>query len=114
MMSRQYPPRVLLLVPFRLVRDGRSVRLPTRKAEALLAFLLLNPQPHSRERRAALFWGDSPTTRANGSLRIALSALRQQLGQSALLVDRQTALFNPAFPVRVDVRDLEAPIAEPA
>ena len=42
----------------RAERDGQPVAFPRRKAEALLAYLLLHPGPHPREQIAALFWGD--------------------------------------------------------
>ena len=67
------------------VISRRSIRLPTRKAEALLAYLVLYPSSHPRERLAALFWGDSPEERARGSLRRALTALRAELGKDFLL-----------------------------
>ena len=38
-------------------RDAQPVALPTRKIEALLAFLALHPESHAREKLAALIWG---------------------------------------------------------
>ncbi len=107
-MPRQPKLRVFLFGLFRLEREGKPVPLPTRKVEALLAYLILHPEPQLREKLAALFWGESPAVRANGSLRTALNVLRQRLGKSAILGDRyNTVQFNPDFPIRVDVRDFE-------
>ena len=49
------PLRVHLFGRFRLERGSEPIRLSTRKAELLLAYLVLNPGFHSRERAAALF-----------------------------------------------------------
>ena len=54
---------------------------------ALLAFLTLEPGPHSREELAALLWGESPEVQARGSLRQALRRLKRVLDEG-LRVDR--------------------------
>ena len=53
------PPqlRLYLLGRFRLERDTQPIRFPTRKIESLLAYLVLHPGPHSREKLAAILWG---------------------------------------------------------
>ena len=49
-----------LLGGFRLrTRAGETVRLPTAKARALLAYLALHPgRPQARAKLAALLWGE--------------------------------------------------------
>ena len=54
------PLRLYLLGSLRLERGGESLTLPTRKAEALCAYLALHPGQHTREELATRFWGDSP------------------------------------------------------
>ncbi|MEP7325615.1 MAG: AAA family ATPase [Gemmatimonadota bacterium] len=54
---------------------------------ALLAFLTLEPGPHSREELATLLWGESPEVQARGSLRQALRRLKRVL-EEGLRVDR--------------------------
>jgi predicted ATPase/DNA-binding SARP family transcriptional activator len=88
---------------FRLERQSQSIRLPTRKVELLLAYLVLHPEQHSREKIAALLWGDSPDQEARRSLRVALTALRKQLGEECVLTDRETVQINPSYPLRTDV-----------
>jgi Predicted ATPase len=51
------------------------------KPMALLAFLTLEPRPHSREALAGLLWGESPESEARASLRQALKHLRETLGE---------------------------------
>jgi DNA-binding SARP family transcriptional activator len=68
--------RLTLLGTFRLEVDGRVCIVPTRKAEALLAYLTLRDHPHRRETLAQLLWGDVSPSQARHSLRQTLSRLR--------------------------------------
>ena len=48
---------------------GEELTLGTRKARALLAFLIIESgQWHPRERLAGMFWGDRAQTQARNSL----------------------------------------------
>src|SRR5262249_34312139 len=60
--------------------DGSVLHLPSRKALALLTYLVIQPgefQP--RDKLAALLWGDTPNERARHSLRQALATVRGAL-----------------------------------
>ncbi|MDX1612763.1 MAG: BTAD domain-containing putative transcriptional regulator [Candidatus Promineifilaceae bacterium] len=94
--------RVYLFGRFRIEQAEETIRLPTRQSSLLLAYLILRPGPQSREKLAALFWGDVPDSSARASLRNALSTLRRQLGRDLLLTDRETAQINPDYPLWVD------------
>jgi DNA-binding SARP family transcriptional activator len=96
-----------LLGLFRAERDSQPIHFPRRKVEALLTYLVMNPQAHSREKLAALFWCDFTDQQARKSLRTALSILRGELGDNLLLVDRDAVQLNPAFPLWLDVREFE-------
>jgi DNA-binding SARP family transcriptional activator len=61
---------------------------------ALLAFLLLEPGPHPRERLATLLWGEHPDEAARASLRQALMQLRAAVGD-ALRVTRTIVELDP-------------------
>jgi predicted ATPase/DNA-binding SARP family transcriptional activator len=102
------PLRLSLLGSFRLERatDG-LIRLPTRKIESLLAFLVLHPEPHSREKLAALLWGEVSDGQARGSLRKALTLVRAALGNDIILADRQGVQLNPDFDLVCDTREFE-------
>ncbi len=100
------PLRVYLLGAFRLEHNGQIRRLPTRKDEALLAYLVLHPESHSREKLAALFWGDASDEQARTSLRTALATIRKELGDDVLIADRETVQLNPDFPIWVDAREI--------
>jgi DNA-binding SARP family transcriptional activator len=59
------------------------------KALGLLAYLTLEPGPHSRKQLASLLWGESPDSHAQASLRQVLRRLHAALGD-ALVADRST------------------------
>ncbi|MBV8836810.1 MAG: hypothetical protein JO000_09735, partial [Alphaproteobacteria bacterium] len=62
---------------------GPPIRLSTRKAGALIAYLAMSPeQTASREELATLLWGASTDQQARQSLRQALVLLRKELGWS--------------------------------
>jgi len=83
--------------------DGERVTpQPGAKALALLAYLTLEPRPHTREALADLFWGESPEVEARASLRQALKQLRTSLGE---LVHCDRRLVQLAEPVRCDVAE---------
>ncbi len=91
--------------------DGSALTLPTRKAQALLAFLALPAgRAHQREKLAALLWGDMADAQARGGLRQALSALRKAAGDSALILEGDSVALDRDV-VEVDVRAFEGHLA---
>jgi DNA-binding SARP family transcriptional activator len=105
--------RLELLGGFRArsARDS-ACALPTRKSEALLAYLALPPgRFHSRDSLAALLWGDTSESNARQSLRQALGALRRALGEDVVIARGDTIALD-AEAVAVDVVELEAAIAD--
>ena len=64
--------------------DGAALRFPTRKVQALFAYLLVTAtQSHGRSKLAALLWGDHAEAEARANLRKALSRLRGCLPHEA-------------------------------
>lgn len=94
--------RLQLLGSFHLTLVRQPLTLPTRKIESLFAFLVLHPEPHPREKLAALFWGDVTDEQARVSLRYALARLRKALGGDLLRADRETVQLSPLVPIWVD------------
>src|SRR5258708_35327855 len=65
------------------LEPGSAVALPTRKSQALLAYLALPPgRAHPRDKLAALLWGGIREESARGSLRQALFALPEAAGDT--------------------------------
>lgn len=89
------------------------IALPTRKSQALLAYLALPPgRPHGRDKLAALLWGDMADREARGGLRQALSALRKlSTATTVLVLDGDSVALDPAS-VDVDVFEFERRVAE--
>jgi DNA-binding SARP family transcriptional activator len=101
-----------ILGNFRLTAaDGRKIALRSRKARALLAYLLLNGgAPIERERLASLLWPEADLDSARTSLRQALASLRRDLPQSAaagIAADAATIAFDPSR-LRCDALDVRA------
>lgn len=79
---------------------GQEVRFRDDKVRALLAYLTVErSQVQSREKLLELFWGYASQERAQHSLRMALTRLRQTLGQVELAdlvqVTRRTVQLQP-------------------
>lgn len=83
------------------------VPLDTRKAVALLAYLAVTGQAHTRQALAGLLWPDYPAERARASLRRTLSTLNTGLGQEWLETRRDTVRL-PRHGVWVDVEQFHA------
>lgn len=101
------PLHVYLFGAFRIEKDGEPIHLPRRKVESLLAYLILHPEPHSREKLAALLWGEFPDADARASLRNALALLRKNLGADILIADADVLQLNPTLSLWVDVREFK-------
>jgi DNA-binding SARP family transcriptional activator len=106
-----------LLGGFELKRgSGETIRLPTRKAEALLAYLALaRNQGVGRDVLSGLLWGDAAEADARASLRQTLSLIGKALGRGAMAPEGRTIALLPDA-VRVDVFEFDrhAAAADPA
>jgi DNA-binding SARP family transcriptional activator len=93
------------------LESGAAIALPTRKAQALLAYLALPPgQAHPRDKLAALLWGSIREESARTSLRQALFAIRKGLGEAAVRTDGSTIALA-AESVDVDAAALAHDVA---
>ena len=90
-------PRVAarLLGPPRIEVDGAGVSVDTRKAVALLAYLVLTGRPQSRDHLAALLWPEADQSRARSALRRTLSALNSAIRGHGLVVEREALAVDP-------------------
>ena len=74
--------------------------LPTRKAEALLAYLAISAgRAQQRDKLAALLWSDRGDIQARHSLAQTLYVIRRTLGpagRSALIVDSRSVSLDPS------------------
>lgn len=79
-----------LLGPPLLERNGISVQQLRRKATALIAYLAVDGQAHSRDALATLLWPEHGQSRARANLRRCLFALNDSAGESLLTSDQDT------------------------
>ena len=89
--------------------SGLALTFPTRKSQALVAYLALPlGRSHPRDKLAALLWGDLAQPQARGGLRQALSRLRRTVATEppAVLLDGDHVALNPAV-VDVDAFEFE-------
>jgi len=100
-----------LLGPPRIKRDGKLVKLDERKALALAVYLAVTGRSHGGDALATLFWPGLDQNRARAGLRRALAALKQELGESCVVVDGGTIGINSAAEVWVDVRAFRERVA---
>ncbi|MBI4588721.1 MAG: AAA family ATPase [Candidatus Rokubacteria bacterium] len=94
--------------------SGGPLSMPSRKAQALLAYLASRPgRVHPRDKLAALLWGDCGEARARDSLRHTLTTLRKAFRAipPVLLADGPTVALAPAA-VEVDAVVFERLVAE--
>ncbi|MCL4871241.1 MAG: protein kinase [Anaerolineae bacterium] len=94
--------RIHLLGSPRIEKNGRSVTVQRRKTMALLAYLVMTDQRHSRDALAVLFWPEMDQAAARANLRRDLSRLRELLGEHFLEVSRSEVCLNPAAAIWLD------------
>lgn len=79
------------------------LRVTSRKARALLAYLVLPAgRRHRRDELAALLWPTAPQRRARASLRRALSDLREHLGSALRSEADEVCLQAESFETDVE------------
>jgi predicted ATPase/DNA-binding SARP family transcriptional activator len=93
--------KIRLLGQFKLEHLDVPLELPSRPAQSLFAYLVLNPDiSHRREKLAGLIWPDSDETNARNYLRQALWRIRKSLEGSEieweqyLKIDRINVSFD--------------------
>jgi DNA-binding SARP family transcriptional activator len=76
-----------LLGPPRVTLDGTPIEVDTRKAIAILGYLVVEGSA-TRDTLAGLFWAESPQERARATLRRTLSSIRGSAGADLIDADR--------------------------
>jgi DNA-binding SARP family transcriptional activator len=83
------------------------------KAQALLSYLAVTAQPHSRQALAGLLWGELPEADARRNLRGVVMKLRQFVAPY-LTITNQTLAFDQASPYWLDVEGLTMAVSRHA
>src|SRR5512143_185484 len=103
---------VKLLGKFEVSHDGKPIAIPSRPAQSLFAYLILNAgTSHRREKLAGLLWPDSLEETARENLRHALWRLRKALEAASstrfLQADDVTIGFKESSDYWLDTSELE-------
>jgi predicted ATPase/DNA-binding SARP family transcriptional activator len=104
--------KLFLLGPPRLERGDDSIKLEARKNIALLAYLAMTGECHTRESLVTLLWPELNPSRARAGLRRNLSTLKKAIGEQYLLVDRQTIGLDTTADIWSDVLHFKELLAE--
>lgn len=96
----------------RLEFQGQQVAIDTRKALALLAYLLLSGEPQSRDTAAVLLWPESDQSSARAALRRTLSTLRSALNDELVEFGREIIAIQPGDDLWCDVIAFQARLAD--
>ncbi len=94
--------QIRLFGPFEISLRNRPINFARRKSKGLLAYLLLHPRQHTREKLATLFWGDSTESDARRALRVSLAELRASLGEHVILAEQDWIRANPSLEADMD------------
>ncbi len=97
--------RLFLLGPPRVEHDGVQLEFDTRKNLALIAYLAVTDQSHSREAIVTLLWPELEPSRARAGLRRNLSNLRKALSGELLVADREEVGLDASAGFWLDVAE---------
>src|SRR5512143_3921943 len=103
---------VKLLGKFEVSHDGKPIAIPSRPAQSLFAYLILNAGTvHRREKLAGMLWPDSLEETARDNLRHALWRMRKTLESASstrfLQADDVTIGFKESSDCWLDASQLE-------
>lgn len=86
--------RLFLLGSPRIESDGKQIEFDTRKAIAMLAYLVVTGETQHRDALAALLWPELDQVRARAALRRTLSTLKNAVPEDSLITGRETIAIN--------------------
>lgn len=96
----------------RIQLDGQNVHFGRHKALALLAYLVVEQQPQTREKLCAIFWHNYTNKGALAELRRTLSTLRKHLPETYLTTERDSIVINCPADLHVDVLKLRQAVSQ--
>lgn len=103
--------KLFFLGPPRIALDDEAVAIELRKGVALLAYLAVTGQSHSRDALGTLLWPNSDQRRARSYLRHALWLLKKALGDNWLEISREQVMLQPEANIWLDVKAFQQGVA---
>src|SRR4030067_111408 len=113
------PLQIRLLGSLKITRDGSpALTFISNKVPALLAYLAVTRRAHTRDKLAALLWGEMSDADAKNNLRQALANLRKFAGD-CLTITRDSIEFSgdsflDSAQIEADVKSASTFDPEPA
>ncbi len=87
----------------RIEYSGQPVDLDTRKAVALLAYLVITGEQHTRDALAAFLWPEYDQRRSRAALRRTLSTLKTAVEGYGLIIERESLAIDREANIAVDL-----------
>ena len=104
---------IRLFGKFEIRLDGQSIDIPSRPAQSLLAYLIINAnKSYRREKLAGLLWPASDEASSRNNLRQTLWRLRNMVGEGYFVTDRVSVGFNPNTDYHLDTDILQEKVAD--
>jgi DNA-binding SARP family transcriptional activator len=103
---------LFLLGPPGIEREGIPITVDTRKAIALITYLAITRQRHSRDALATLLWPEYDQTNARGALRRTLSTLNKALAGDWLEIERESIGISIKSNLWLDVDNFNSLLAD--
>lgn len=100
--------KLLLMGPPRLEFQGQTIDFRLRKALALIVYLAVTKEEHSRDELAALLWPESDQSGARASLRRTLYHINKTIGEEILLTGKEVINLNPQIDIWTDIDQFTA------
>lgn len=104
--------RLFCFGPPRIEQAGELLPLHLQKALALLTYLVVDEQPHTRDALATMLWPDYDQSGGRGRLRRTLYELNNALTTEILLLESDMISLDPEADVWVDVAAFRKIVAE--
>lgn len=95
--------KLYLLGQPRVERDNAPIEIGLNKAMALLIYVAVTRQAHSRDALATLFWPESDQATARANLRRTLYTLNKSVGEGIVQADAASVALDPQADVWLDV-----------
>ncbi|WP_054870492.1 AAA family ATPase [Caloranaerobacter sp. TR13] len=86
-----------------VIKDGKKITFPLRKAEALFYYLVVNREA-TRDELVALLWGELSETKAKKNLRNTMYKIRKSFEMDIIISpQKQIVMLNPEIDLHVDL-----------
>lgn len=95
-----------------LEHQGNPVHLNLRKALALVSYLAVSQESHSRDSLATLFWPEQDQSSARASLRRTLYTINKAAGVEIVDSDLDSVSISRELDTWIDVQDFRSKIGE--